>query len=270
MLLHRFFIQDSSVLEVKDYQPNTGIEIYEVLRVVGGIPLFFEDHLRRFLHSAWLCHLEIPLDSEVINGLLDKLIEINQIQEGNILFSYCFRPAGKFQAYFIPHYYPDEETIAKGVHCGLLTAERHDPNAKVIQSGLKEKAGRMMAEKGYFEVLLVNQFGKMTEGSRSNLFFIKDGVFITAPDAEVLPGITRQKALEILSSQGKDVDLKNLSADGLPHMDAAFLTGTSPKILPVESIENYHYTVGHPQINELIKAYDELILEYISVKKINR
>jgi branched-chain amino acid aminotransferase len=270
MLLHRFFIQDSSVLEVKEYQPNTGIEIYEVLRVVEGIPLFFEDHLRRFLHSAWLCHLEIPADAEEIYDSVIKLIEVNQVQEGNIQFCYCFRPVGRFRAYFIPHHYPDDEIITKGVSCGLLAAERIDPNAKVVQHSLKEKANRMIAEKGFFEVFLLNQYGKLTEGSRSNLFFLKNGIFVTAPNEEVLPGITRHKVLEILSFQGAAVDLRNLSAEELVQMDGAFLTGTSPKVLPVRSIENHIYTVGHPEINELIKAYDELIQAYLREKKIHR
>jgi len=267
MLLHQYFIQDGSVLKVEDYQPNTGIEIYEVLRVMEGIPLFFEDHLRRFLHSAWLCHLEIPLDPEEIYDFLQMLTNANLIQEGNIRFSYCFRPAGRFQAYFIPHQYPDRKTIENGVICGLLTAERHDPNAKVIQPCLKEKANRLMSDNAYYEALLVNRNGYITEGSRSNVFFLKDGIFFTSPEEEVLPGITRQKVLEILASKGETFYLRNLAAEELSSMDAAFLTGTSPKVLPIQQIDKISYRVGHPEINELIESYDQLIVNYIKEKK---
>lgn len=270
MLLHQYFIQDGSVLKVADFQPNTGIEIYEVLRVMGGIPLFYEDHLMRFMHSAWLCHLEIPLDSEEIYSFLEMLIKVNEISEGNIRFSYCFRPAGKFQAFFIPHQYPDRDTIKKGVICGLLTAERHAPNAKVIQPGLKEKAVRMMSEYAYYEVLLVNRSGYITEGSRSNVFFLKDGIFFTSPAEEVLPGITRQKVLEILTAQNETVVMRNPAAVELPEMDGAFLTGTSPKVLPIRQIGEFHYRVGHPEISSLIESYDKLVADYIHDKKLHR
>jgi branched-chain amino acid aminotransferase len=121
MLLHRYFIQNGTVLESRQYQPNIGIEIYEVVRVVKGIPLFLEDHLQRFYHSAWLCHLEIPLEEEEIASMLAELIRVNGVDEGNIRFSFCFRPSGNFQAYFIPHFYPDAAMVNEGpVVCCML------------------------------------------------------------------------------------------------------------------------------------------------------
>lgn len=197
MLLHRYFIRNGTVLETGKYQPNTGIEIYEVVRVVKGIPLFLEDHLLRFYHSAWLCHLEIPLEEDEAASMLAELIRVNAVEEGNIRFSYCFRPVGNFQAYFIPHFYPDRAMVNEGVSCGVLHAERTDPNAKVVHINLRESANHMIQERGLYEVLLLNHHGEFTEGSRSNLFFLKDGVFVTAPSDFILPGITRQKSTGI-------------------------------------------------------------------------
>ncbi len=36
--------------------------------------------------------------------------------------------------------------LRKGVACGLCSAERSDPNAKVVQTNLRGKANRMMEE----------------------------------------------------------------------------------------------------------------------------
>ena len=38
---------------------------------------------------------------------------------------------------------------------------------------------------------------EITEGSRSNIFFLKDETLVTAPDNAVLNGITRKHILEI-------------------------------------------------------------------------
>ena len=70
MPIHSFFILDDQILPVEAYTANFGIEIYEVIRVIERVPLFIEDHLQRFNHSAWLLHLEIPLDSREISKRL--------------------------------------------------------------------------------------------------------------------------------------------------------------------------------------------------------
>ncbi len=43
-------------------------------------------------------------------------------------------------------------------------------------------------------------------------------------------------------------------------MEAVFLTGTSPKILPVNRIDEITYSTGHPMMKNLMAAYDDLIL----------
>lgn len=264
MVLHNFYIEDTSVREVKDFTASAGVEIYEVVRVMEGIPLFLEDHLTRFYHSAWLCHLEIPLTGESIERLLRVLTTINGVKEGNIRFSWSWRPSGRFRACFIPHKYPSEEDYRQGVACGVLQAERSDPNAKVVQAGLREEADRMIRESGVYEVLLVNRESKVTEGSRSNLFFIREGVVRTAPDTEVLPGITRQKVLELISEEGFRLDIRSLALEELPSAEAAFLTGTSPKVLPIRKAGNASFIPFHPLVSSLAEGYDKLIINYLS------
>ncbi len=263
MPVHNYFIEDGFVRKINDFRPNTGIEIYEVIRVQEGVPLFAEDHMNRFYHSAWLCHLEIPVDETEILSYLRNLISINGVEEGNIRFSYCFRPKGIFHAYFIPHRYPGPDMISKGVECGLFSAERHDPNAKVVQTALREAADAMIRAKGYYEVLLMNRKEEITEGSRSNLFFLVNSALQTSPSEEVLPGITRQKVLELAKEGGFDVVMKNLPVRELSIADGVFMTGTSPKILPVRKIGEQLFRVDQPEINWLIHAYDLLIGTYI-------
>lgn len=269
MLLHRFYIENSRIYEKESFKPNSGIEIYEVIRVMEGIPLFLEDHLSRFFHSAWLCHLEIPLAGDDIKSMLKELISVNNVTEGNIRFSFAFRPTSNFRAYFIPHRYPTTTETETGVECGILYAERSDPNAKVVQASIRESADQMIKENNLYEVLLVNNKLQLTEGSRSNLFFLKEGTFFTAPEAEVLPGITRNKVVELISMKGSPFSERSLTLEEISSADAAFITGTSPKILPVRKIGLVEFTVRHPLITQIMLAYDRSIRDYIQSKKIN-
>ena len=263
MPIHSFFIQDDLVLPVESYTPNYGIEIYEVIRVIRGVPLFIDNHLQRFTHSAWLLHLEIPLASHDVYDRLNTLVKANGIDNGNVRFSWCFRPCGRFQAYFIPHHYPDDEMVRKGVPCGLLHAERSDPNVKAVQANLREMADRLIRDEGLYEVILVKEGGLITEGSRSNLFFVKGNELITAPDEEVLPGITRRKVIDIAGRMGIPVTYRMVNESELPFMQAVFITGTSPKVLPVASIGELEFNPVSPIIRVLIEAYDEEIEDCI-------
>ncbi len=98
------------------------------------------------------------------------LIISNEIIEGNIRFSYCFRLCGRFQSFFIPHLYPTAEMVASRVNCGLYQALRQDPNVKAVQAGIRQGADKLMTENGWYDVLLVNECGRISEGSRSNVF----------------------------------------------------------------------------------------------------
>ena len=263
MLMHSFYIQNNDLLPVNQYEANTGIEIYEVIRIMEGVPLFLEDHLKRFYHSAWLLHLLIPLTEEEIRSSLELLAESNGIKEGNIRFSYCFRPCGKFQAFFIPHLYPTAEMVASGVNCGLYQALRQDPNVKAVQTGIRQGAYKLMTENGWYEVLLVNERGRISEGSRSNVFFVKDNALITAPDQEILPGITRMKVIDLAILNGIPVKHESINSADLSDVESVFLTGTSPKVLPVRRVEDLLFRNDHPLVQKLVEDYNDLIDRYI-------
>jgi branched-chain amino acid aminotransferase len=264
MLLHKFFIQDKELLPVEHYAANSGIEIYEVIRVINGVPLFMDDHLKRFYHSSWLLHLQIPLTEVEVHSSLIQLIKSNGIGEGNIRFSYCFRPSGRFQAYFIPHFYPTASMVASGVNCGLYQSSRNDPNVKAVQAGIRQGADKLMAENGWYEVLLVSEHGRISEGSRSNVFFVKDGTLITAPDQEILPGITRKKVIELAIQNGIPVKYESIKTADLSDVESVFLTGTSPKVLPVKKVGDLLFRIDHPLVQKLIEGYNNLIERYLS------
>jgi branched-chain amino acid aminotransferase len=59
------------------------------------------------------------------------------------------------------------------------------------------------------------------------------------------------------------VVIKSISMHELTGVEGAFLTGTSPKVLPIRKIGDYPFSVGLPEINQLVTDYDDLIGNYI-------
>lgn len=242
--------------------------VYEVVRIISGVPLFIEDHYNRLQHSFSINGWNQGLSAEEFSGRMDELRLKNSRENGNVRFRCCLQSDELYWEYsFISHTYPDKSDYDWGVCTDILYAERENPNAKVVQNTVRERANQLIGEKQLYEVLLVDRFNQITEGSRSNVFFVKDGVFYTAPAAEVLVGITRIKVFDCLKKLNLAIIEQSVSVDNLGDFDSAFITGTSPKVLPVRSIGLFSFQVRNPAVDRLIKEYDELINRYIAGKR---
>jgi len=243
---------------------NSDRSVYEVIRVIDGIALFLENHFERLISSARIRRLKFEIEFPEFRRKINELVKLNQKQSGNVKFV-LFMSENKSQWIFtfIPQNYPDQEDYLYGVSTDLLFAERKNPNAKVIQNTIREKADQMIADQKLFEVLLVNSDGLITEGSRSNVFFVKGEEFFTAPISLILVGITRQKVIYCLNELSCRVIEEAVRADEISRFDAVFLTGTSPKVLPVKSIGNQIYSTENVAVKQLTECYNDLIDRYI-------
>ncbi len=262
--IHSYFILNDELKPVSEFIPQKYEGgVYEVLRVEKAVPLFLEDHLKRLRNSAQISGINLNFSDKQIKSLLSRLISANKVNLGNILISL----KEDFKAFFLYHKYPENELYKSGVDCGILRAERKNPTAKIFQTSVREQADNLMKEKNYYEVLLVDNFGRITEGSRSNVFFINDNRIITPPGNVVLPGITRTKTIQAAGDLEINVQENDVYTNDLENFESVFITGTSPKILPVKQIGSVKFNAQNKILQQLIFGYDQLIEEYISRNK---
>jgi branched-chain amino acid aminotransferase len=242
--------------------------IYEVIRVIDGIPLFIEDHFDRLLRSMQIQGLAFQMAFPDFKQNIAKLVLVNQKMAGNLKFVYSVAYGNIHWAFsFIPHSYPTPDDYLSGVVTDLLFAERLNPNAKVIQTSIRDEANQLISDRKLYEVLLVDRDGKITEGSRSNVFFVKNDAFYTAPASLILEGITWKKVLVCLNELGFPVVEKPVSVDEINQFEAAFITGTSPKILPIRLIGSQMFDVRNNAVVELMECYNRMIQDYIRNEK---
>lgn len=215
--------------------------IYEVIRFIDGMPLFLEDHYMRFLKSAsMLGDFELIPKSELLE-YSKMLIKINGCENCNIKVMSILRNGDKtspFAMYNSKAFYPPQSAYEEGVTVDCFDITRNMPNAKIRNEDYLAAIERMKNTSGrpLFEVLLVNESGRLTEGSKSNLFFVSGKKIITAPDEAVLKGVMRKQVIEICRETGIEIEFRAVHKDELPDIDAAFLTGTSIKALPINNI----------------------------------
>ncbi|MBN1789962.1 MAG: aminotransferase class IV [Bacteroidales bacterium] len=248
---------------------NKGISLYEVLRVQDNCCLFLEDHLQRLQESVHLSGFSYTVDLSRFRVLLGNLISKNRLHQGNIKLVLHFTPPDSHDvyAYFIPHAYPAPSMYAEGVDTALFRASRSNPNVKRLVPEIREKINHILLANNLYEVLLVNN-NSITEGSRSNVFFVQGDRVITPPGDLVLKGITRHKVISLCNTLNFKLFEKTVSPRQLREMDAVFLTGTSPKILGIRKIGSLAFSVSNPIIHSLSEAYDGLIAAYIQLHSI--
>jgi branched-chain amino acid aminotransferase len=272
-MIEKYYILNGSLLPVEEIQKEiTGgsKSIYEVIRVISGVPLFLEKHMDRLEASANLIDYSLEKAASKINADIHKLIEANGKPEKNIkIVVYNLENSEiNYRIFFIKSSYPKPQDYENGIHTILYQAERENPNAKIINQGFKEAVAAELEKSHAYEALLVNENREITEGSRSNVFFVKKDTVYTSPKGSVLIGITRSSVFELCSSLSVEIIEKPISTAFLEGIDGLFITGTSPKLLPVKSIGNTSYDSSHnPVIRKLMEAYDEMIEKYILAAK---
>ena len=262
------FVKDGAVLHDWEFDPAWGKKkkmVYEVVKVLNGSPLFFDDHINRMLDSAGQAGIDAYDYSDKLRSAVQKLIENNRPENGNILF--CLIPNKQkihIMAWYVAHHYPAEEDYTDGVYIRTLKAIRKQPGAKIWNAELRSKADYIISSSDAYEALLVDKNKNVTEGSRSNIFLVKGNCLYTPPENKILKGITRQKIFDICKDLKIEIQEKEIPQKELVFYETAFLSGTSPGILPVKLIDNYRFNTSNDVMRQLMAAYQQLCKESIA------
>lgn len=234
--------------------------VYEVFRLLDGKPFLPKDNTERLKESLSLINYDYTIDANLIVERIVKLATLNKVAQGNVKYV-LFKQDDSFIEiiFFIPHYYPSVEEQKNGVKTILLHAKRLNPTIKMINKDLRGLANSIISEKNVFEVLLVNDLGYVTEGSRSNFFMVKNDVVYTPPIDTVLPGTVRKRVIEICEKNNIQLIARNIHYSRLKMYDSAFLTGTSLGVLPINSINLDSFDTNNPIIRLLQEEYSILL-----------
>lgn len=268
-----YLIYNSKVCSTEEIEMSNNTKqtlIYEVIRIIDGIPLYLEEHLDRLRKTAKLLDLKIDkTDEELIDEIM-KLIDINNEYNSNIKIL-CYGGEKKIKdmyLYFIKSFYPSKSVHEEGIHTILYKSERENPNAKTFNMQLRQRINRELKERNAFEALLINDRGQITEGSRSNLFFVKDEKLFTPPSDKVLLGVTRTKIIELCRLHNIDIVQAEISSDNFNEYDGAFITGTSINVLPIKGIDEIKFNSSkNDVIIKIIEIYERDRNDYIMKRK---
>jgi len=253
-------ILNSEPADISTFQIDLSADIfYEVVRVTDGWIHFLNDHLKRFEKSITSSTLQYPGD-EHIKKDLKLLISSSSYKSGNIKISLFRDPEGKSNLglHFVSHFYPSDEMYRDGVRLLTFSHTRPQPGVKKWDGAFRKRVNQFIHDKRIYEAILFNQDGFITEGSRSNIFFINGkNEVITPPSRDVLEGITRRYVIEIIRNQNIKIWEKDIRIEELNAFESCFITGTSPKVLPVSHIDKVHFDPQHQLLRTIMFHFDK-------------
>lgn len=252
-------VNDKILLKNSIEVPNSEKIIYEVFRIYDGVPTFVKQHISRFFRSCSLLHFKPSFtEDQLLKNIQNYLESINMI-EGNIKIQ-LYTDNELLFVYAMKYSYPSEEMYANGIQCVFYEGERQNPNAKHTQP-LREEVNLLLKNTNAYEAILLDSEMNVTEGSRSNIFFEDKGTFYTSPSSDVLEGVTRKNVMDVCRKLGFSVQTEKISKLDAEHFNSAFLTGTSPKILPVSNISNIKFNVNSTALRKLMQAFNIFVKE---------
>ena len=258
-------------LHVNDLAILRGYGIFDFFLVKTGQPLFIEDYLDRFLRSASLMEMGLPVSR---TGLRDKILEVieaNKMTEGAIRL---LLTGGYAEDSFTPqspnwlvlahaHTPHKQELFTAGGKLLLQQFQRELPQAKTTNYGNALRMRKKITEAGAHEALY-HHGEEILESFRSNVFFVFDGPVLATPAEGILLGITRKHVLKMASSL-MPVEVRSISVGEIRHAREAFLTGSNKPILPVIQIGAHQIGDGEigPVTRRLMDAWPAYLHDYL-------
>ena len=100
------------------------------------------------------------------------------------------------------------------------------------------------------DAVLIDRDGFALEGSRSNLFAVKENTVITSEE-NVLYGVTRKRTLEIAEKLDLSVEFRKIALSDIKQclFDEIFITSTSMGAIPVRFIDGIQIGESFPKTN---------------------
>jgi branched-chain amino acid aminotransferase len=154
--------------------------------------------------------------------------------------------------------YLGDDGLANGIRAKISSWTRIGSNmiptgAKACGVYINSSLAKVEALKaGYDEAILLNEHGRVAEGSGENIFVVKDGVLLTPALSEgVLDGITREAVIRFAHDLDIPFTEANLLRQDLYTADEAFFTGTAAEVVPIRSVDERDIPAPGPVTKQL-------------------
>ncbi len=234
--------------------------VFETCRVRAGRILRREEHMRRLAGSLKTAGI-FDWDPEEVRGEMAR--SARGLKEGYVRIAVRRRGSPRVQLYRQQGLPYPKEWRSRGI--ALRTVPTRWPAGETgwAQAKSSERLSGVLSRAeapGDPEALRIGPHGYVTEGTVSNLFFVKEGTLVTAPAwLGVLEGVTRASVIRAAGRMRLPVREVPFSRHDLFNAEEVFLTNVLMGILPVRELDGRRVgdKVPGPVTRKLMKMTGE-------------
>ena len=228
-----------------------GDGIFESLRTYDSIPFALDLHIQRLLRSAEVMKIKAP-STESLERAVYSIIGANKCSPFGRL-RITLLSDSQLVITHIP-FEEDKKFIALGRHDFSISSRLAISGLKTISYAENSLALRNAHERGFADVLLVNERKEVMESALANLIWLEVGQWWTPSlESGCLPGVTRALLVENFG-----VKEGTLLENDLPNVSALAITSSVREIVGVERYESNFYS-NFQQVKDLQDSFSAWI-----------
>ena len=260
---------DQAKISIQDRGFLFGDGIYEVTAVVGERLVDYDNHAARLTRSLNAIELPCPVTSTRLLQLHHDIISANKLDEGLIYlqitrgsaerdFSFPAETHASLVMFTQAKPVIDNPWVKTGIKV-VTTPDLRWKRCDIKSVSLLAQviAKQEAAKAGAQEAWMVRA-GKITEGSASSAYIVKNDEIITKPLSNaILPGVTRMALLDLARSHKLKLSQRAFTLAEAYAADEAFITAATNFVMPVVAIDGRPIGSGKPGQHSLAlrKAY---------------
>lgn len=277
-LLHNGEIRKTGELLLSPGQIGflNGWGVFSTLRVCDGVLFAFDRHYERLRRDAALVRVPFHFSPGELEKALLSLVDANRAFNATLRVAIVRNHGGLF----------DDPRIARGADVVAFTADiaNWGPGVKLTYVPSGRFAASPFAatkltswiqnlnwyeeahERGFDEVILLNEHDQVSECTSANIFAI-EGSHISTPPVQssgCLPGVTRAILLEEIHLPGLTIAERELTPSELESADQVFITSTTRDLIPVFEIDGEPLAQRPRLLNQLQDAFLSYRARYVA------
>lgn len=263
-----------------------GDGVWEGLRVVGGQPVFLDEHLDRLFEGARAIMLDIGLDRRGLENAIRETLAANDMHDGVHLRLMVTRgpkrtpyqdpraSAGPATIVIIPeHKQAKPELLARGLKLSTVHVRRGYPDVQDPRWNSHSKLNCITAciqatQAGADEALMLDPHGFVATCNSTHFFIVRRGEVWTSTGDYCLHGVTRANVLRACAEEGITAREKNFTLTDVYSAEEAFCTGTFAGLVAVREVDGRVVGDGRPgpMVARLQALYRGLVERDVAVR----